>query len=73
MPESKQQIRFQWIKPIVDKQITITDVLRVCPFSERTIKYWLTRYRKDGIKDYLIYLLNHILHLIKQTNGLKVK
>ncbi len=53
MPESKQQLRFQWIKPILEKQISITDVLKVCTFSERTIKYWLEKYRCKGMNGLL--------------------
>ncbi|MEA1964923.1 MAG: DDE-type integrase/transposase/recombinase, partial [Candidatus Aerophobetes bacterium] len=40
----------RWIKPILAKEITIKDMARVCPFSERTIKYWLANYRKYGIE-----------------------
>ena len=50
MPETKQQIRYQWIKPIVDQEISIKDVVKVCPFCERTLKYWLARYREWGLK-----------------------
>lgn len=49
MPESKQQVRYQWISPILDSQLSIVDVCKVCPFSERTIKYWLNRYRRSGV------------------------
>lgn len=50
MPNSKQHLRYQWIRPILDKQITVNQVLKVSPFSERTIKYWLSRFRLDGIE-----------------------
>lgn len=53
MPKSKQQLRFQWIKPILEKQMSIVDILKVCPFSERTIKYWLERYHNRGINGLL--------------------
>lgn len=55
MPSTKQQIRYQWIRPILDKQITISDILKVCPFSERTIKYWLKRFRERGIEGLIDY------------------
>jgi len=48
MPETKQQLRYQWIRPIIDREISIKDVLKVSPFSERTIKYWLARFKEDG-------------------------
>lgn len=48
MPESIPEERFRWIKPILDKDISIKKMAKVAPFSERTIKYWLSQYRKQG-------------------------
>lgn len=50
MPKSTKEERYRWIKPILDKEISIVDMIRVCPFSERTIKYWLSKYRICGIE-----------------------
>lgn len=50
MPDTKQQLRYQWIKPIIDGEISIENMLKVCPFSERTIKYWIAKYRTGGIE-----------------------
>lgn len=47
MPNSTQEEKLRWIKPILDKKISIRDMALVCPFSERAIKYWLSSYRKD--------------------------
>lgn len=49
MPQTKQQLRYQWIKPIIERQISVKNVLKVCPFSERTLKYWLKRYLLKGM------------------------
>ena len=49
MPESVSEERFRWIKPILDKDISIKNMAKVAPFSERTIKYWLSKYRKFDI------------------------
>lgn len=48
MPNSTKEERLRWINPILDKKISIKDMADVCPFSERTIKYWLSDYRKHG-------------------------
>lgn len=50
MPNSIIEEKYRWIKPILDKDITIKQMARVCPFSERTLKYWLKSYKKQGIK-----------------------
>jgi len=50
MPKNKPEERYRWIKPLLNKEMSIKDMSKVCPFSERTLKYWLSRYRKHGIK-----------------------
>jgi transposase InsO family protein len=49
MPKSTSEEKYRWIKPILDKEISIKQLAKVCPFSERTIKYWLARYRELGM------------------------
>jgi hypothetical protein len=41
MPKSTQEEKYRWIKPVIDGEITIKNMSKVCPFSERTLKYWL--------------------------------
>lgn len=50
MPNNQQEERYRWIKPILSKEITIRKMVEICPFSERTIKYWLSRYREYGME-----------------------
>ncbi len=49
MPKNIPEERYRWLKPILDQQITIKKMATICPFSERTLKYWLTRYRTAGL------------------------
>ena len=49
MPQTIIQERYRWIRPILNKEITIKKMVQVCPFSERTLKYWLSNYRKEGM------------------------
>ncbi len=49
MPNSTQEEKYRWIKPILDGEISIKDMARVCPFSERALKYWLAGYRRYGL------------------------
>lgn len=49
MPNSNQEEKMRWIKPILEKKISIKNMTLVCPFGERTIKNWLFKYRKDGL------------------------
>jgi len=49
MPNSTQEEKLRWIRPILDNEITIEDMAKVCPFSERALKYWLAAYRERGM------------------------
>lgn len=49
MPKSTKEEKFRWIKPILDKEISIKNMAKVCPFSERSLKYWLSTFKKYGI------------------------
>ena len=49
MPKSTKEEKFRWIRPVLDKEISIKNMAKVCPFSERSIKYWLDSYRKHGL------------------------
>lgn len=48
MPNSTKEEKLRWIKPILDGQISIKNMTRVCPFSERAVKYWLAAFRENG-------------------------
>lgn len=50
MPKSTKEEKFRWIKPILDEEISIKNMTKVCPFSERSIKYWLSNFRKYGFE-----------------------
>lgn len=49
MPKSTKEEKYRWIKPILNKEITIKQMVSVCPFSERALKYWLANFRADGL------------------------
>jgi transposase len=49
MPNSTKEEKYRWIKPILDGSISIKDMAKVCPFSERALKYWLAAFRKYGL------------------------
>jgi len=49
MPKNTKEERFRWIEPILNREISIKQMTKICPFSERTIKYWLDAYKIHGI------------------------
>ncbi len=46
MPKSTQEEKYRWI---LEKEITIKQMSKVCPFSERSLKYWLANYKAHGM------------------------
>jgi transposase len=48
MPKNIQEERLRWIKPILKKELKIVNLIKVCPYSERSIKRWLAEFRKNG-------------------------
>lgn len=40
--------RSRWVLPLVNKEIKLKDIVKVCPYSERSLKRWVSAYRKKG-------------------------
>lgn len=49
MPKSTKEEKYRWIKPILDKEISIKSMAKVCPFSVRSLKYWKATFKECGI------------------------
>lgn len=50
MSKNIKEERLRWIRSVIDKEMAIVDLLRVCPYSESSIKRWLRSFRKGGIE-----------------------
>lgn len=48
MPENQIEEKLRWIKPIIDKIVSVDEMTKYCPFSRRTLFNWLKQYKKDG-------------------------
>lgn len=48
--KSVKEEKYRWIKPILKGEITIKKMAGICPFSERSLKYWLKAFRRKGLK-----------------------
>ena len=44
-----QMERYQWIKPLIQKKLTYSEVLKPCPHSKRNLERWVAAYKKDGV------------------------
>lgn len=87
MPKSTKEEKYRWIKSILDKEISIKNMAKVCPFSKRALKYWLADYKEFGIdglenksrrpkshpKETSIRIKERIIELRKETKKCALK
>ena len=49
MATTIQEERWRWLKPIINKEMSLGTVAKVCPHSERSLKRWKQAYTKHGL------------------------
>jgi len=49
MAQTIQEERWRWLKPIINKEMRLVDVAKVCPHSERSLKRWKKAYETYGM------------------------
>jgi transposase len=50
MAKTIQEERYRWIKPVIEKQLKIVEVAKVCPHSIRSLKRWKKEFEEHGIE-----------------------
>lgn len=48
MAESIKEERLRWILPIAEGRTHVSEVMKVCPYGQRTLERWLAAYRESG-------------------------
>ena len=48
MPKTIKEERLRWVLPIYNKEIKLSDVVKLCPHSQRSLERWLKMYRGQG-------------------------
>lgn len=49
MANTIQEERWRWLKPIINREMKLVDVAKVCPHSERSLKRWKKAYAQHGM------------------------
>jgi len=49
MANTIQEERWRWLKPIINKELKLVDVAKVCPHSELSLKRWKKVYEQSGM------------------------
>lgn len=50
MAKTIQEERYRWLKPILEKQMKLVDVAKVCPHSVRSLKRWRKAFKEHGME-----------------------
>lgn len=50
MAKTIKEERLRWVLPIVNKEVRMVDVARICPYSKRSLERWLADYKVNGKK-----------------------
>lgn len=48
MSKTIKQERLRWVLPIHQREIKLVDVVKICPYSKRSLERWLAAYRQAG-------------------------
>ena len=48
MAKTIKEERLRWVIPIWKKETRLVDVVKVCPYSKRSLERWLSVYKKQG-------------------------
>ena len=50
MVKTIKEEKLKWILPIVNKEVRLIDVSKVCPYGKRSLERWVSNYKKYGEK-----------------------
>jgi len=48
MPKTIKEERLRWVLPIINKELKLKDVTKVCPHSQRSLERWTALYKRYG-------------------------
>lgn len=48
MAKTIKEERLRWVLPIIQKEIKLVDVVKICPYGQRSLERWLSNYCQYG-------------------------
>lgn len=48
MSETIKEEKLRWVLPIINKQLKLVDVCKVCPHGKRSLERWVSQFKKHG-------------------------
>ena len=87
MPTTIKEERLRWVLPIINKELKLKDVAKVCPHSKRSLERWVASYKEYGEKglepkstrpkshpnETAIRVKERVIELRKETNKCALK
>src|SRR3989344_6304754 len=87
MTKTIKEERLRWVLPIIQKEVKLVDVAKVCPYGKRRLERWVAAYKKHGDgglepkstarktqnNETPIRVKEHIIELRKQTKKCALK
>jgi transposase InsO family protein len=87
MAKTIKEEKLKWIIPIVNKEIKLVDVSKVCPYGKRSLERWVALYKDKGelglepkstepktqIEETPIWIKERVIKVRKETNKCALK
>lgn len=48
MAKTIKEERLRWVLPIINKEVKLVELAKLCPYSERSLERWIADYREGG-------------------------
>lgn len=48
MAKTIKEERLRWILPIINNEVRLVDIAKVCPYGKRSLERWLSVYKRNG-------------------------
>lgn len=48
MAKTIKEEKLRWVLPVINKEIKLVDIVKVCPYGKRSLERWVALYKKNG-------------------------
>jgi hypothetical protein len=48
MAKTIKEERLRWVLPIINKELKLVDVAKICPYGKRSLERWVAMFKRGG-------------------------
>jgi len=48
MAKTIKEEKLRWVLPVINKEIKLVDIAKVCPYGKRSLERWVALYKEKG-------------------------